>query len=79
MKPKSSPRRLKEYAVNALITVSVYTIIHAHDAEEALELAGERAVQSVCHQCSSGDPETEWSLNDGLDGTPMDLTLDDEV
>lgn len=61
-------RAPRVYLVYGVITVSVSTEVVAATEEEAIALAGRRAMQSLCHQCASGDHGTEWILSGELDG-----------
>lgn len=67
MSDKSKPM---VYRVSANVTISCFTDVVARGGEEAAELARERAMQGLCHQCSGGDSKTEWSLSGELDGEP---------
>ncbi len=58
------------YRVSATVTISCFTDVVARGAEEAAEIAAERQMQGLCHQCSGGDSEREWSLSGELDGEP---------
>jgi hypothetical protein len=70
----SRPRRRpgkpgkKLWSIGGTASVSLCTEVWADTLEEAKEIAEQRAVQSICHQCSSADSITEWALCDGLDG-----------
>jgi hypothetical protein len=67
---------MAKYVFTAQVTVSLYTEVHANSKEEALELAEQRGLQSLCHQCSSNGSDEQWSLTGELDGEPTDIRLD---
>lgn len=68
-----------KYRVRALVTISVWTDVEANNEEEANELAEERPLQGLCHQCGSArfkEGEREWRTSGELDGTPKELIVD---
>lgn len=67
---------MKEFTITAAVTVSVFTKVKANSIKEAMAEAKTRSLQGLCHECSSGSPETEWSLTGELDGEPTDLKVD---
>lgn len=69
-----------KYRVSALVTISVWTDVEADSEEEAKEIAEERPLQGLCHQCSSarfGEGEREWRTSGELDGVPKELTAEE--
>lgn len=63
-----------KYTVGAMVTISVFTEVEADSAEKAVEIAEDRGLVGLCHQC--GDDRTasaEWVTSGELDGTPYDL------
>lgn len=63
------PKGKKRYSVAGVITITVHTEVVASSPEEAREIAiNERGIMSLCHQCSSGEPEREWVTSGELDG-----------
>lgn len=57
--------REREFVVRTTMTVSISTRVRAKSLGEARELALERSVADLCHQCSD-EHEGEWSVE--LDG-----------
>jgi len=66
---------MKEYTVNAQMYISVYTVVQAENEQEAKKLAQDRCNGSPYHQ-AFGD-ETEVWVTDGLDGTPVNITVEE--
>jgi hypothetical protein len=67
----------RKYTVSGAITISVSTDVLASSEKEAMDLALERPMISLCHQCSRGDPDVEWITSGELDGgEPVDLVCD---
>ena len=64
------------YVVNAKLTISVMTRVEATSAEEAKDIADSYCVQTLCHQCSGGNPDVEWTVGGDLDGVPYDLHIE---
>lgn len=64
-----------KYFFNAVATVSIHTEVDAASEEEALEIAEERSMQSLCWSCASKDSDTAWSLSGKLDGDATDIRL----
>jgi hypothetical protein len=67
----------RDYNVVAQVTISVHTVVEAGSIEEAIELAQERSVIQLCHQCASGDEMSEWVTSGELDGEPTDLRVEE--
>lgn len=68
--------RKRKFAFTGNVTVSVYTEVMAESAEEAGIEAEQRSIQSLYHQCSTGDAKREWSLTGELDGEVCDIRED---
>jgi hypothetical protein len=68
----------KRYRVTAEITISVSTVVFATSPKAAIDAASEQPMQSLCHQCASGDDETEWCTSGKLDGEPKNPTAEEE-
>lgn len=61
---------MPRYLVTGLVTVSVHTVVEAKTKAQALLLAEERALPSLCHQCASCDGADEgWRTSGELDGS----------
>jgi hypothetical protein len=67
----------RKYMVVGDVTISVHTEVEATSAAEAIRLAQERGMQSFCHQCSTGDPENEWTCSGELDGEPSGFRVEE--
>jgi hypothetical protein len=67
-----------KYRVNALVTVSISTVVEAANEYEALDVATERAMPRLCHQCSGGDAEESWTTSGEFDGEAFDLEAEPE-
>ena len=59
------------YIVNGHVTISISTTVVASSVVAARRKALERGMQSLCHQCATGDPEEEWVTSGELDGEPV--------
>lgn len=74
MRYRDNKKKLKEgqkrYSVGGVLAVSIYTEVVASSPEEARELAMQRGILSLCHQCASGEPDVEWVTSGELDGEP---------
>lgn len=77
-KAKAARGPLRRYRVRGMITVSVSTVVEAASGAEAKELAGERGVMSLCHQCAVGEETEEWVTSGELDGEPKGLKAEEE-
>jgi hypothetical protein len=66
----------RKYRVCADVTISVSTVVEAESKEQAIEMAQEREMQGLCHQCSTGNDREEWSLSGEIDGEPMNLRIE---
>lgn len=67
-----------QFKVTAAVTISVWTEVDADSEEQAKEIASDRAMQSLCHQCGGsrrGEGREEWRTSGELDGTPFDLEV----
>lgn len=62
---------MNEYTLTTEITISLSTKVRARSLKEAIANAQERGVQGLCHQCSTGTPDTSWSTSGELDGDPQ--------
>lgn len=64
-----TPEGKRRYSVAGVITISVHTEVEASSPEEAREIAvNDRGIMSLCHQCASGDPSSEWVTSGEFDG-----------
>ena len=62
---------MKRFSVAGQVTISIYTIVEAESAEQAMEIAEGRDLPNLCHQCAgAGDENVQWSLTGELDGMP---------
>lgn len=59
------------YRIKALLTISVSTDVEADSIEEAREIAADRPIIDLCHQCSVGDADEQWVTSGELDGSPQ--------
>lgn len=71
------------YSFAIAATITLTTDVEADSLEEAIEEAQSRGTQSLCHQCSVGDCDVEWSLTGKIDCDPAsqplaDVTCDNE-
>lgn len=69
---------MKIYRVVSMCTISVHTDVEANSKREAVRIARDRSMMSLCHQCSSGNTSEEWTTSGELDGTPYDLTAEEK-
>ena len=69
----------RRFSISANITITVFTEVDATSEKEARELALDRSVQTLCHQCSGGDASQEWSLTGDLDGEVDDEHIVDVI
>jgi hypothetical protein len=67
-----------KFSVFATVTISISTEVEANTPQEAAEIAGERGMIGLCHQCASGDPEQEWVTSGELDGTPENVRAEEK-
>lgn len=72
-----------EYSIQTVVQISMYTEVRADSLKDALKKAQQRGVQSLCHQCASGEPKQEWVTSGELDGEPYvsplaSITVDGE-
>lgn len=59
---------METYRVTGVVTISVFTDVRAISRKDAFEKAGDKPMMSLCHQCASGEPATEWVTSGELDG-----------
>ena len=70
---------MPKFRVVGLVTISMSTLVEAATEAEAIEIANDRTIMSLCHQCASGeDDDQEWVTSGELDGTPHDLVAEDQ-
>ena len=69
---------MKKYIVTGLVTISVHTEVFAETAEDAIEMAQERPLQSICHYCSGQKPVDQWITSGELDGEVKDMVCDEQ-
>ena len=69
----------KKYLVCGEVTISVHCEVEANSKEEALELARDLPMMSLCHHCASGSEkyEDEWRTSGELDGEPQNLWVEE--
>jgi hypothetical protein len=61
---------MPRYVVTGLVTISVHTVVEAKNKAQAIALADERALPSLCHQCGSAEGANErWCTSGELDGS----------
>lgn len=64
-------KELKKYRVTTTLQISVSTVVEATSEEGAREMAAERSVQGLCHECAGSTHEdVEWRTSGELDGEP---------
>lgn len=67
---------MPKFIVSANVTISVWTEVEADTEQEAMALAEDRPMQTLCHQCSGtrhSQGREEWRTSGELDGSPFDL------
>lgn len=69
---------MKTFRVTAEVTISISTVVEARSEEHAKELASERPMMSLCHQCASGADDVEWITSGELDGDAKNLRVEEE-
>jgi hypothetical protein len=57
---------MKKYTFVVEATISMNCEVEADSLDEAVELAKEAPIQSLCHQCAKGEPES-WNTSGELD------------
>lgn len=68
--------RLKRYLVTGELTISVCTDVLAASPAQAKNLARQRGIMSLCHQCAGDDTITEeWVTSGDLDGEPRNIRI----
>lgn len=68
----------KRWLVSVPVTVSLSVYVRADTAEQAIVLAADAPIQTLCHLCDSGNND-ELSLS-GIDGDPdFDKATAEEV
>lgn len=65
-----------KYRLSGIVTISILTEVEADTEQEAIRIAEERGLVSLCHFCASGDPEREWITSGELDGIPMEIRVE---
>lgn len=69
---------MSKFLVRAEVTISVLTEVEADDESEANEIASQRDLIHLCHQCaSSRDIDSEWVTSGELDGSPMKFSVEE--
>jgi hypothetical protein len=69
------------YRVEAQVTISISTVVHARDSRHAIELARKQSMPEITEQGRHDpDPEESWITSGELDGEPKDLiaSLEDD-
>lgn len=62
---------MRRYIVNARVTISMLTHVDANSKSEAIEIAQERPVMTLCHCCGGSDGiDEQWVTSGELDGEP---------
>lgn len=62
---------MQKYRVVGVTSVTLVTEVEAASYDEARELAEDRGVLTLCHQCSDGrNIYREWVTSGELDGEP---------
>lgn len=56
--------------------ISLHINVEASSVDEAIEIAGESGIMSLCHYCARGS-EGEWSTSGELDCDPYSAPLED--
>lgn len=70
--------KTKRWLVTGEATISIHIIVEAKTAKEARELADDRGMPGLCHQCASEEGNTEeWRTSGELDGTPLNLSAEE--
>jgi hypothetical protein len=63
----------KLYRVVGSVTISVSTLVRAENEEDAKDIASDRPMMSLCHQCATGEDAVEWVTSGELDGEVDEL------
>jgi hypothetical protein len=63
---------MSKYLFVVNTTISMHTEVEADSLEEAVELAKNNPVMSLCHQCSSHEDDKYWVTSGEFDCEPGD-------
>jgi len=71
--------RKKRFAVSGEVTISICVIVEAGTKEQAIELARDAPMMTLCHRCGDGASvhDFEWRTNGDLDGEPAKLSAEE--
>ncbi len=69
---------MKRYRVTSEVTISLSTVVYAKSKAQALSLASDKPIVSLCHQCADGEQDEEWVTSGELDGEPQNLVVEEE-
>ena len=72
---RKKPTSGNEYSICIDAGITLHTNVIAASLKEAIEKAMSRSVMTLCHQCSHGDPDTEWVTSGELDCDPSDCPI----
>jgi len=67
---------MKKYTVSGLLTVSAYTVVEAETEKEAVAIAEEREVGSLCYGAISTPDDECWHFEG--DGMPQEISAEEE-
>jgi hypothetical protein len=67
----------RTFMVVGEIMISVHTEVEARSPEEALKIAAERGMMSLCHGCSTGSPSEEWVTSGELGGETVNMKVEE--
>lgn len=71
----SGERNMKKYKLRAHLTVSAWTEVEAESPEEAIQIAQDRDVGSLCHGAIYPDSDEAWHFEN--DGIPLKIAIDE--
>ena len=66
---------VRRYALSADVTVSLTIEVQAKTEKEAIRLAQEASMQSLCWSCASSEEGGVWRLSGELDGEAENLEV----
>lgn len=66
---------MTRYRFSAEGTISLSLVVEAESLKTAKQLAGDAAMQGLCHQCAEGCGG-EWSTSGELDCEPRNIRFD---
>lgn len=76
---RKTPSNGDEYFICVEAVITLHTTVVATSLEAAIQEATSRSVMTLCHECSRGEPDTEWVTSGELDCDPSDCVLSEVV